>query len=1222
MLFPAPESISVSPCRPIGIPSRDPALDAWPGFNCPPPGYGEVAFYWWQKDPLTRERLAWQLEQLSGMPIAGLQVNYAHSDQGGLLWGLTYETDPPLFSESWWELFNWFLQVAKQQGLSVSLSDYTLGSPGQGWYVDEIIREHPQLAGSVLKHDRYSVVSGEPFVLDLTAEPLSCLSCCLENDTVVASFDLSQAFAHNQLRWTCPPGDWEIHVVTAQRVPQSIDPMNPVSGKKVVETFFQRFEDRNPGECGSGLNFFFSDELNFGIAGNLWNDSFAAEFRQRKGYDILPELAALFEDIGPRTCKIRLDYRDVLVQLEEEHYFQPVYQWHQERGMIYGCDHGGRGKDVTEFGDYFRTQKWNQAPGNDQPNLESDIIKNKVSSSITHLYERPRTWLEGFYGSGWGTSTSQLADAIFRNFAMGHNLLSLHGLYYTTHGGHWEWAPPCNHFRMPYWPHMGELLRCSERLSYLLSQGVHCCDVALLYPVAAVEAGLEGDRSVQSAFSLAECLYANGIDFDFIDFESVARSIVCDGQLEVAGESYKFLILPAMRAIRFSTLQKALEFQRSGGIVIATDCLPETSDRAGAQDEALDAMLTALFGEPVDGAAGGKLISSCDQVLKVINDSITRDFCCLDVAQPAKPIYHQHRRIGPRDLYLVYGVPKGSSCFFRAKGSVERWDPWTGAKSNLANCQQTDEGTIVQMPLAENEIHLIVFPNAATAETQRIPDSTFNLQETTNESTLVLPELWEFELQPTLYNRWGDFELPPADEKIGARVHRLWKLDDVRGSLIDEANPSGPLPSVAPESVLPDFKQATWIPVTCTYGPHFQKLGPFPDGTDLALLGEYLAARMNDPCESVELDGQTHVWQPLIYSTRYGIEGDPGHQGYHGLKGEISDDFIGLGRLHLTQTGTQYLPETDGSGYFLWATVTAEQAETVRIRMGAIEPAKTWLNGQVLAVQERITRLQAGINTLLLFYPAAGKTHFILESLADQPSRQREQPLVMRWFNHTGIYDFDGCGLMNNPVEWFRFDAPPGLQGLKMQVHGEAQVWIGSDCIEPVECHQIGSGIRDYWITGHKPICEPVSIIIRIKPQPGHPSGAAFADCIRMDCGCGQIMLGDWALLDGLSSYSGGAWYRQTVPLQPADLTGQVILDLGDVASSAEVLVNGHRAGIRVAPAWTFDITAGLVPGANRIEILVYNTLANHYTTIPTRYRGSTRSGLLGPVCLRILNQT
>jgi hypothetical protein len=110
------------------------------------------------------------------------------------------------------------------------------------------------------------------------------------------------------------------------------------------------------------------------------------------------------------------------VALSEEGFFKPCFDWHQQRGMIFGCDHGGRGRNVVEFGDYFRTQRWNQGPGCDQPGLGRDLIKNKVASSIAHLYQRPRVWLEGYYGSGWGTNTEQLTDATFANFAQGQNL--------------------------------------------------------------------------------------------------------------------------------------------------------------------------------------------------------------------------------------------------------------------------------------------------------------------------------------------------------------------------------------------------------------------------------------------------------------------------------------------------------------------------------------------------------------------------------------------------------------------------------------------------------------------------------------------------------------------------------------------------------------------------------------------------------------------------------
>ena len=258
---------------------------------------------------------------------------------------------------------------------------------------------------------------------------------------------------------------------------------------------------------------------------------------RRKGYDILPQIDALFVDLGDSSVKVRMDYNDVRVALSEENFFIPVYEWHQRRGLLFGCDHGGRGRDVGEFGDYFRTQRWNQAPGCDQPMLQKDIIKNKVASSISHLYERQRVWLEGFHSSEWSTNSAQLTDAIFANFAMGQNLLSLHGLYYTTMGGWWEWAAPCNHFHEPYWDEMDGLLECTERLSYILSQGYHVADVAILYPVEPVVAGY-GNEAVEAAFAAGEAIYRDGIDFDYFYacgplpmLRALCDSVAQDGQL-------------------------------------------------------------------------------------------------------------------------------------------------------------------------------------------------------------------------------------------------------------------------------------------------------------------------------------------------------------------------------------------------------------------------------------------------------------------------------------------------------------------------------------------------------------------------------------------------------------------------------------------------------------------------------------------------------------------
>ena len=41
-----------------GYPDRSENFDVLPGFQQPPKGYGNVPFYWWSGDTLTRERLA------------------------------------------------------------------------------------------------------------------------------------------------------------------------------------------------------------------------------------------------------------------------------------------------------------------------------------------------------------------------------------------------------------------------------------------------------------------------------------------------------------------------------------------------------------------------------------------------------------------------------------------------------------------------------------------------------------------------------------------------------------------------------------------------------------------------------------------------------------------------------------------------------------------------------------------------------------------------------------------------------------------------------------------------------------------------------------------------------------------------------------------------------------------------------------------------------------
>jgi hypothetical protein len=144
---------------------------------------------------------------------------------------------------------------------------------------------------------------------------------------------------------------------------------------------------------------------------------------------------------------------------------------------------------------------------------------------------------------------------------------------------------------------------------------------------------------------------------------------------------------------------------------------------------------------------------------------------------------------------------------------------------------------------------------------------------------------------------------------------------------------------------------------------------------------------------------------------------------------------------------------------------------------------------------------------------------------------------------------------------------------------------------------------------------ESAVVAVRLEQTAGLFGGAAIPEPIMFECGKGMIRLGDLSENNSLKTYSGGMWYRKTITISTTQAkSNEISLNLGKVVASAEVLVNGISLGSKVTSPWKFDLSGKLRSGENRIEILVYNTLGNHYLTTPSQYIGRINSGLIGPV--------
>ncbi|MCF0234935.1 MAG: hypothetical protein HUK22_08170 [Thermoguttaceae bacterium] len=245
------------------------------------------------------------------------------------------------------------------------------------------------------------------------------------------------------------------------------------------------------------------------------------------------------------------------------------------------------------------------------------------------------------------------------------------------------------------------------------------------------------------------------------------------------------------------------------------------------------------------------------------------------------------------------------------------------------------------------------------------------------------------------------------------------------------------------------------------------------------------------------------------------------------------------------------------------------------------------------------------------------------------------------WFDRPGVLDFDPFGAAERPTFAYRFVAPPGLRRAIVPARGEIRgVWVNGEKFDGAKTTREIAG-RNFWrgerdaasapkagdALSDLPICETTldfgelpreaTIVLAVVPAPGYYGGAAFAEPIRLECGRGATELGDWNGRGVLANYSGGARYAKTFVWEKGDAAERVFLNLGVVGVSCRVYLNGREIAAIPTPPWELEIGEFLQSGENRLEVFATNTLSNFYANIPTNYRGSAPSGLIGPVEIR-----
>ena len=626
--------------------------------------------------------------------------------------------------------------------------------------------------------------------------------------------------------------------------------------------------------------------------------------------------------------------------------------------------------------------------------------------------------------------------------------------------------------------------------------------------------------------------------------------------------------------------------------------------------------------------------------------SLIRETVGADVACSGKDVFHAHRRLDDADVYFLFNVrqqKRDLQFAFRTHGEPEIWDPFTGRVNPVHRFARERGKTTVRLTMGPNEGVVLVLSRVAcrpsvladnltgivdvamTADGIEVrgfsstggrkwvrvdhADREYRGRVSIDSppAAVFLGGNWDFHLKPTLDNRWGDFRYPPAAGLIGPEARRFRYMEE------------GDRPGTDLGWQAAEFDAAHWPALTCSFGPYFYEIGPFGSGE---LPAEFVR---NAGAGRIELDRSYPTrtgscrWERYVFSRQFGH-----HRAGARLTGRrgVSDHFIFLEGPGGDQDASRYL----------LTYVRAAEAGTYRLCCDADEGQvrQVWINGEHVLGRESLNdpdggeaqvHLNEGVNTLLAeIVHLQGKP---FEGFIVLQGMQEDTPPVvppvprLRWFARPSGLVYDIMPERQGPVGWYRFEAPPGTRAMCLELEAEdVQAWVDGRRVEI-------SGGR---IELASPADSLAQVALRVRQKQGVYAGAAIPGPVKFECEPAKAPLGDWCD-HGLESYSGGAVYGKDLELEPAHLAGQTILDLGQVNVTAELAVNGHSVGVRLARPFRFDISAYIREDTNRLEVTVFNTLANHYgnqgdISSDFVFEGQTVSGLIGPVTLEFLTET
>ena len=543
-------------------------------------------------------------------------------------------------SDQFFQVYGAAVEEAKKQGLSFVLYDdyaYPTGTVG-----GQIYSKYPQYMAKRL--DMVELDGVGPSKLSLAVPQGTYVGAVLMNRDTFERRDVSdRKVPGGGVDVELPPGKWKLmgfylnhEAVLKIRNPGLVDYLDEDAMKTFMSLTYDQFYSHLKPYFGNVITMSFFDEPTLHwLDGRTWTGSFNRRFQSAYGRSPMEYYPALWYDIGPDTAAARNALYGFRAELFSTNFVGRIAAWCREHG-IQGSGHLDQEEvpnPVTTNGDLMKAFAHQDIPGADDiAYLGRSNRGYKVVTSAASNYDKPVVMAET-YAAYEKLDDTVVFQTAMDQFAMGISLQLP-----------WE-GIDAKVSKVP------ELNQYVGRLAYMLQHGRHVSDVAVLYPIAALQSAysfksqpLRTASKLGSDLSLSDLAKAQGPDWEFaynggnpppeIDYMDIGEVLFRGLRLDYTylhpevlstntfvqnrrlilnnrenREEYRVLIVPGGDTISMEAARKIDEFYRKGGTVIATSRLPHLSSEFGGNEE-VRKIFTAIFAISPEDLVSGKIPQS------------------------------------------------------------------------------------------------------------------------------------------------------------------------------------------------------------------------------------------------------------------------------------------------------------------------------------------------------------------------------------------------------------------------------------------------------------------------------------------------------------------------------------------------------------------------------------------------------------------------------------